>query len=390
MADRAIIFLIDGLDPEYLSLDIMPNIKGYIAAGAFTEEGENALPTLTNVNHVSLLTGTYPERHGITGNYHYDRIGGREIFMDDASFIKEKLVFELAREAGKHTALVTAKEKLTRLLNRGLDFWMDMSHYPSDLGEDAGGPPGIYTPEINLWTLNMAEEILRRENPDLMYVATTDYIEHKCAPGDPEMIQQIKDLDEIIGRIVGSLDLSRTLVVILADHGMRWKRRAVNLRAVLSRAGIPGRAIPTIKDGLYQHHRNLGGACYVYIEDPERLGEAFEVLSQTEGVEEVVPNSSAGRYRLPACSVGDFLVFAEPDYALGVWDGEEIARDVQDLRSHGSKHETSIPILLVGAGVRAGARLRDARNIDVIPTVAHIMGLPKGNFQGRILEEALV
>ncbi len=388
-ARRAVLVLRDGFDPRYVQLERMPTVARLMAEGSSTLAGTDVLPTLTNVNHVSVVTGAYPERHGISTNYYFQRGTGREVFMDTVDFVQEKLIFEWAQAAGCSTALITAKAKLTRLLNRGLDHSIDMTHHPADLRPTVGTPPDVYSAEINLWVLRMAREILRRHRPRLAYVATTDYMEHKYAPDEPPMQQQAADMDALLGEMLREVDLGETVVAVFADHGMNAKTRAVSPVRALGQAGIRARGLPLIKDGLYEHHRDLGGALYLYLEDPGASRQAQAVLASTEGVDEVVPQAEVGRLHLPPDRVGDLVAFAGPAHVFGIWAEGPVGRDEYHLRSHGSKHEQTVPILLCGAGVRRGARLEAARTIDLTPTVLHLLGVPARNLQGRILEEAL-
>jgi len=387
---RVLVFLLDGFGPEYLHAADMPNTGGLIRAGAFTSQGQAVLPSLTNVNHVSLLTGTYPERHGLCANFYYDQASGREVFMDRVAFVRAPLLFEVAKTRGWTTALVAGKEKLARLLARGLDRCFDMSHVPPDLLPIVGAPPDIFSMEINLWVLRLAREVARRYRPDLLYVATTDYPGHRWPPGAPAMQEYLRTLDELIGQIVAGYDLAESVVVLTADHGMNAKVSAMSPVQVLRQAGIASRGVPLIRDGLYAHHRDLGGALYLYLEDAGAARRAVEVLqAEAPGVEVVAPRGEAERFRLPPDRVGDLICFGRADWALGVWDDGDPTHYEQDLRSHGSSHECAVPIVVAGAGIRRGARLDGASTVDLAPTLCSLLQVNGGQFQGRVLEEAL-
>src|SRR3972149_3650823 len=127
---RALVFLIDGFDPDYVRSSDLPNLTGLGRAGALPLDGRGVVPTPPNVTHISLLPGTFPGRHGLCANFYYDRATGKEVFMDQVAFVQEPLLFERAKAAGWCTALVTAKEKLTRLPRRDLDLCVDMSSAP--------------------------------------------------------------------------------------------------------------------------------------------------------------------------------------------------------------------------------------------------------------------
>jgi phosphonoacetate hydrolase len=386
---RALVFLIDGFDPAYVRAVDLPCIAGLMKAGAATLDGQGTLPSLTNVNHISLLTGAYPERHGLCANFYYDRRTGREVFMDEATFVLEPLLFERIKALGWSTALVTAKEKLTRLLRRGLDLCIDMTSTPAELRGAVGPAPEIFSMEINLWVLRAAREVAVRYAPDFLYVATTDYPEHKLPPESPEMQRHLRLTDELIGGILGAYDLDRDLVALTADHGMNAKTHSVSPVRLLAQEGIKARGVPLIKDGLYAHHRDLGGALYLFAEDPSASDRAADLLAGAPGVDLVVPRADAGRCHLPPERIGDLVCFGRRDWALGVWTDGAATREEQDLRSHGSLHEQTIPMLLAGPGIRAGGKIQDGRIVDLAPTLCRLLGIGGGSFQGRVLGEVL-
>lgn len=386
-ARRALVFLIDGFDPEYIRASDLPNLMGLARAGAFTLDGRGVMPSLTNVNHASLLTGTFPDRHGLSANFYYDRASGKEVFMDQAAFVQEPFLFERARAAGWSTALVTAKEKLTRLLRRDLDLCCDMGSVLPEIGRVVGPVPDIFSLEINLWVLRMAREVALRYAPRFLYVATTDYPEHKLAPDNPEMKSHLKEMDALIGEIVRCYDLTDSVVALTADHGMNAKTRSVSPVRLLREAGIGARGVPLIKDGLFAHHRDLGGSLYLFLDRPEVLVDAVRVLRGAPGLDVVIPRNQAGTYNLPAERVGDLVCFGKREWALGIWDEGTPTREETGLRSHGSVHEQTIPLLLAGAGVRAGARIERGRIVDLAPTLCRLLGLKDGAFQGRVLDE---
>ena len=386
---RVLMFLVDGFDPAYVQPARMPRLAALMKGGASTLDGRGVLPSLTNVNHISLLTGTYPARHGLSTNFYYDRSTRTDVFMEQVSFVQEPLVFELFKAAGWSTALVTAKEKLTKLLRRGLDVCVDMKTHPEPHRAAAGVPPEIFSLEINLWVFRMAREVALRERPDFLYVATTDYPQHMLAPDAPAMQQYLEQSDEALGRLLDVYDPAETLVLFTADHGMNAKTRSVSPVQVLAEQGIRTHGVPLIRDGLYAHHRDLGGALYLYFDDPGAAREAGAVLAGTPGIDEVVPNAEAARDHLPPERVGDLICWAARDVALGVWTDGPASRSETGLRSHGSKHEQRIPMLVAGPGVRPGAEIQGGRTIDLMPTLCRLAGLDAGPVDGRVLEEAL-
>jgi phosphonoacetate hydrolase len=264
-----------------------------------------------------------------------------------------------------------------------------MKTHPEPFRAAAGLPPDIFSLEINLWVLRMAREVATRVAPDLLYVATTDYPQHKLPPDDPAMQAYLSEHDQLLGELFDAYDLGETVVMFTADHGMNAKPRSLSPVRLLAEAGIAAHGVPLIRDGLYAHHRDLGGALYLYFRDPAAAAPARAALEGTRGIDEVVAGGEAGRDRLPPDRVGDLICWGARDTALGVWADGPSRRDEAGLRSHGSKHEQRIPMIVAGAGVRAGTTIREGRTVDLMPTLCHLVGIDGGAVQGRVLEEIL-
>ena len=119
-----VVICVDGFDPAYVERGIadgvLPTIGGFARDG-FLGAADAVMPTFTNPNNVSIVTGAPPAVHGIAGNYCLDRETGREIMMTDERLMRSETILGLMSRAGVATAAVTAKDKLRRMLGRGLD-----------------------------------------------------------------------------------------------------------------------------------------------------------------------------------------------------------------------------------------------------------------------------
>ena len=343
MAKAAILICIDGCGPEYLR---DARFIRHLGNEGFSSTGNSMIPSVTNVNNVSILTGEYPEVHGITSNYYYDRATGREVYMESPDFIRARTLLEVGADVGLKTALLTSKDKLRSLLNRGAHISFSAEAPPGWVARRIGDPPHIYSVDVDIWLLKAAKEVMLRESPDLMYVATTDYAMHKYAPQHSEAKRHTRGIDEAIQELVEEVERHKDefLICITADHGMSDKRRAVNLELVLREHGICSKLNPIIADRYTLHHMNLGGAVYIYLEDLMDLPRAIEVLRDTEGVEMVLTKEQASRrFHLDEERIGDIMVLGRKDYVFGL-----INEEVQDisLRSHGSLHEMKVPLIV--------------------------------------------
>ncbi|MFH0962732.1 MAG: alkaline phosphatase family protein [Planctomycetota bacterium] len=357
MSRKILIICVDALGPDYLEAADTPNMDRLGREGVFAV-GESAIPSVTNVNNVSIITGAPPRVHGVTSNYWIDRATGRESYMEAPEFMRYPTVLERARACGMSTCLLTAKKKLLDLLNAGADYSLAAEEPDEEMVDKLGAAPDIYSIEINLWLFRALEAALDLRKPDVTYCATTDWAMHKYAPEEEESIRHVQGLDAALGEILAKHPGME--VYITADHGMSAKSRGVDIEKALARHGVRSRAIPIIKDRYVEHHGNLGGAAYVYLEDTGQRSKAIEILADTGGIEEVYGcEEAAERFELMEERIGDLLVLGDADTVFGSFEAESVRVRV---RSHGSRHESAVPILAYGG--RKTARYR--RNRDIV------------------------
>lgn len=332
-----VLVVLDGISWEYIKAAKTPFLDSLMDDGT-AETCRAMMPTVTNVNNASIITGAFPEEHGISANSYYDPSTGVEVFMDSSSFLNRPTWLEREAGLGGRTLLLTVKDKLLRLLSRGATASYSAERPPRGLVEELGMPPPIYSSEVSIWLLEAARLEMGRRRWDLAYISTTDYIPHKYPPASPEAREYLSKLDEGLERLF-ELDVN---LGIVADHGMNPKRVNLDPVRLLKEWGIEARMVAAIRDEHPTHHMNLGGSAYLYIkEGVERAG---EILASAEGVEMVLSRAEAAeRFRLPAERIGDLLVLAEAEYTLGL-NPRTIYEDVE-VRSHGSLHEAEVPLI---------------------------------------------
>lgn len=333
-----VVACLDGLDPAYLESVKTPTWNQIADAG--TESiCEGALPSLTNVNNISIVTGDFPIEHGITGNSYYDTETKEEVYLTDPAALRRPTLLRKRAEAGESVAALVAKEKLRELVSAGCDIVASAEEPPNWL-EDAIGPaPDIYSGEASAWILDAGAHLLRIRDLDTLYVSTTDVVPHKHAPGTNAADEWVQSLDK---RLIQLYDRSDALLAT-ADHGMNQKTTCVDLNTALAEEGYNAGVLRLIRDRHTYHHQNLGGAAYVYLDENERASVAdISWLNEIEGVEAVVPRAiAADRFRLPPDRVGDAVVLGDERTVFG--PTESGVHDEVDLRSHGSLHETVVP-----------------------------------------------
>lgn len=326
---------LDGTPWDYINVSNMPNLK---SSSMKMCSCDAMVPTVTNLNNASILTGEFPKTHGIVGNYYYDRKAGIERQTNTHSNLKCKTLLERASMKGRKSIIITAKDKLRRLFESPFVETISSESPPQYVIDKVGPPPGIYTPEVNLWLFDVANFALDR-GFDLVYISSTDYMSHKYEPNSNEAKRYMATIDEKIS-ILMERDIAFALT---SDHGMNRKSLKVNLYRALKDHGIDSIIIPIIKDDYFVHHMNLGGSVYVYLKDGD-LNKTKEILLDQEGVELVFTSEEAhNKLKLPLEGIGDLLVLGDSKTVFGTTDS--ILMEEVNLRSHGSAHEKVVPVI---------------------------------------------
>ena len=353
---------LDGTDPAYLeaALPCMPFFATMIQRGAHGI-ANSVIPSFTNPNNIAIATGVPPEINGICGNYYYNEETGDEVMMNSPEFLRCPSIFAAAARAGKKVAVVTTKDKLRLLLGNGLEgicFSVEKAG-PQVFNEQGIGElkhlrgglvPGIYDPDASIYCLEAGAELLRRGMADFLYLSTTDFVQHKYAPGEPVAQKFYRDVDEVL-RL---LDAAGAVVAVTADHGMNAKTlpdgspRVQFLKTVLDEAGFSDASvILPITDPYVVHHGALGSFATVYLGGCGVEG-VEQVLQRVAGVELVLRREEAHRrFHLPPDRIGELIVLSEKDTVLGrtpSW--HDLSAVSKNLRSHGGLHEMKVPFAI--------------------------------------------
>ena len=388
-----VVVCIDGSEPEYFEHGLAGHTTPAIAR--FRRDGvyrvaRSVVPSFTNPNNLSIVTGVSPAVHGISGNYFYDSVSGQEVMMNDPKFLRCETLLAALSRAGARVAVVTAKDKLRRLLGHGMDGICFSSEKADQTTKGEHGieratdlvgmpVPSVYSAELSEYVLAAGLELLERERPDAMYLSLTDYVQHKHAPGAPAATAFYAMLD----RYFDAFDRAGAVLGITADHGMNAKSnpdgtpRVVYLRPLLGRLTGPGhaRVILPITDPYVVHHGALGSFATIYLDDAARARAVASELAATPGIAEVYDNATGcARFELPRDRVGDLIVIGDVHTVLGKSTEEhDLSLLEEPLRSHGGVSEQTVPFVinrpLEDAYARRLAAALDLRNFDLFDYV---------------------
>jgi phosphonoacetate hydrolase len=352
---------LDGLDPDYLedAFDrrLTPRLAELAHHGAHLG-GRAQVPSFTNPNNLSIVTGAPPAVHGLPGNHYLDP-DGDEVQLDRPEQLRAPSIHAAFAAAGIPVLAVTAKDKLRRLLTAGGVPCVSAERADEQTLDGVDGPvsglvarpkPDVYDWDCSHYALELALALASRLDVELLYVSLTDAVQHRAAPGDELSDRYLVRLDELVGDY---LDAGWWLGLV-ADHGMNAKTRADGspdvryLADVLDAAGIrTAHVVLPITDPYVAHHAALGSACWVHV-DGDEIEAAAAALAAVDGVEEVLPRAeAAAALELPADRIGDLVVLGDRTTVFGKRRGDHDLSALRGpLRSHGGRHEQGVPILL--------------------------------------------
>jgi phosphonoacetate hydrolase len=389
--DRPVVVVcVDGCEYDYITAAVAAGVApflGRLLGGAGTAYlADCVIPSFTNPNNLSIVTGAPPAVHGICGNYFYDRERGEEVMMNDPRYLRAGTILAAFADAGAKVAVITAKDKLRKLLGHGMKGICFSSEKADQLTlaengiegivERVGLPvPSVYSAALSEFVFVSGVELMEHERPDLMYLSTTDYIQHKAAPGTPVANDFYAMMDKHLAR----LDALGAVVVVTADHGMNAKHgddgqpNVIYLQDQLDAWLGEGaaRVILPITDPYVVHHGALGSFALVYM--PAGSNAAAEAalrerIAALPGIESVLSRAAAAaHYELPADRIGDLVVVSRRDTVIGTAAARHDLSGLEvPLRSHGGVSEQKVPLIVNRrvAGADGSQAARRWRNFD--------------------------
>jgi phosphonoacetate hydrolase len=383
-----VVVCVDGCEPDYLGQAVgtghMPWLKGALAKGTGLV-ADCVVPTFTNPNNLSIVTGAPPSVHGICGNYLFDTATGTEVMMNDAKWLRAPTLFAALAEAGKSVAIVTAKDKLRSLLghrmSRGICFSSEKADQATlaDNGienvlELVGRPlPSVYSADLSEFVFAAGVKLMQTHRPDVMYLSTTDYIQHKHAPGTAGANAFYTMMDGYLGQ----LDALGCVIALTADHGMNAKVAMDGRPDVIylqdwfdNWLGTgKARVILPITDPYVVHHGALGSFATVYLPPETDVTDACARLQKVRGIDVVLTRAQAAeRFELPADRIGDMVVVSERFTVIGTSAARHDLSALEvPLRSHGGISEQRVPLIVNRPlpGLDMGRRFRNFDAFDL-------------------------
>ncbi|HVJ42211.1 MAG TPA: phosphonoacetate hydrolase [Dongiaceae bacterium] len=388
-----VVVCVDGCEPDYLSAAIAAGVTPWLAGAVKSGTqlvGDCVVPSFTNPNNLSIVTGVPPSVHGICGNYLFDRDSGTEVMMNDPKFLRADTILATFSRAGAKVAVVTAKDKLRKLLGKGMEVGAGKSGicFSSEKSNETnvaengidnaqawlGRPvPSVYSADLSEFVFAAGVKLMREKRPDIMYLSTTDYIQHKYAPGH----EVANDFYRMMDGYLAELEAMGCVIVLTADHGMNAKHdaagkpRVIYLQDLLDQWIGKGKArvILPITDPYVVHHGALGSFATVYLPEDVDQAALIKRMGAIDGMELAIDRAGGcAKFELPPDRLGDVIVVSQKNVVIGTAvERHDLSALTLPLRSHGGMTEQQVPVI-VNRKLKAlpqGYRLRNFSAFDL-------------------------
>lgn len=371
----------DGVRHDYLDLAELPALERLASEGLQAARLTPVFPSNTFPGHVSLATGTYPDRHGIVDNQFFDRQRGWYRMSGEADWLEAEPLWISATRQG----IITA----TYFWVGSESDWRGQRPRYRMAPFDSARSEAEKVDQIIAWL-----ELPAAERPRLImaYWRGADAAGHRHGAGSEAVVAALEAQDRELGRLLARLDdLERwdsTTLMVVSDHGMTRKGVYLDIAGALAGAAIEAEVVGSTVANIF-----LADAA-----DSDRVG---EVLARFEPVTAYRHDDIPERWRLrhPQRS-GDWVAVVSPPYTLSRRSGFEyrvkswLARWGWDFGGHG--YDPALPdmgalLLAAGRGVPPASLLPEAHLTDVAPTVSALLGIdPPQQSEGRVLLPAPV
>ena len=398
----------------------LPNLAKLIRNGASSTKLKSVYPTLTYVVHTTMVTGVYPDKHGI---YHNNPLQPFIREKEQHWFwfkkdVKVPAIYDALKARHMKSAgilwPVTGKASLTYNIpeiraigkeNQALKILKNGSPLYSIRMEKNFGHfrKGIKQPYLDNFTTLCAADTIKRKKPNLllMHLIDLDDAKHEYGTDSTEVENVLIRMDNRLGEIIRATEKAGiaedTVFIVIGDHGQINIRYKISLNPLLKEKGLIYEENGVMKWKAYI--QNAGGAAYLHLRDKDKETEqlALDILKKAMaekayGIEKIYGKEELKALHVPS-SVA-YMLEARAGYCFSdEWEGSVVT----DLEDKGVKYATHgfLPdkpgykcnLVISGDCIKKGYQLEEIQMVDIAPTMAEFLGIEFGNCDGRPLKE---
>lgn len=435
---RILVFSVDAMVSEDIDyLRTKPNFIRYIAGGAEVKTIRTIYPSVTYPAHTSMMTGCWPDKHGVTSNFGFTTDSKEDTWQWFADAVKVGDIFTAAKKAGYTTGAVFwpvlgCHKSIDCLID---EYWLPRADQTLRSGfAEVGSSPEMLEiiernepllarsylktgrknfciyPEIDDFLIGCACDVIRDYAPEVMFVhnGNIDHQRHVTGVFSPAIHPALDLIDRNIGQLGEALEaagvLDKTDIFLVSDHGQRSIVRTIKLNVLLKEAGyIDTDAKGKVRSFRAYCHSNAMSST-VYLSDPEDKAlekEVYDFLCRLrdEGIYGFSKVFTREEAREKFHLAGGFSFVLESDGYTSFSDSCRrpliAPLDLTDFRFGRATHgyipdEGPQPVFLAkGPHIRPGAVLDRRDIIDEAPTYASVLGVELPDADGKPILEIL-
>lgn len=429
---KILVFMIDALcetDVDYMRT--LPNFGQILKNGALVREMYPVYPSFTYPCHISIITGCYPDKHGIPHN-EFVKAGVHPVpWYNDRKLVKKKFLTEYAKEAGYSTCMINWPVSWGADVDINLPMCMPM-HYRGDNPRqffDGGATKevldrymwkygyllSLYCDVINGTFDGFAEavapDIIRDYGqPDVMFVKMCDLdtVRHKLGVESEAAREQLKKHDCQLGVLMESIrrygDFDNTNFIVMGDHGQTDIKRSLNFNRVLQEAGLQKLDAEGKLESFDAYCHSTGACAWIELRDPDD-----EALRQRV-YDLLIDAKESGKYGLGYVFTKeeakaqfhldgpfDFIIEGSEPISFTYNPAAPLFTEAVpgDYKTSPATHgglpwrDHGTTFFACGPAFKTGAILEKANLVDEAPTMARILGIEMEDIDGRCLDELL-
>lgn len=415
------------LDFDYIRE--LPNFKEILQKGSYVKKVQGVYPSLTYCAHTSMVTGMYPDDHGIYNNEIFDPYVKEQSWNWQAKYIKAKTIVDATKEKGLKTATifwpvmgkckadyvipeiwpVNGESQAAVTIKNGTPFYVldNFLRYRKELD-------GKREPNLDEFILKIIERTIIKKKPNLIlaHLIHVDEFRHLYGTFSDKAREALKASDGRIGKIIEASKKAGTYedttFIILGDHGFRDVKYMVNLNVALEKEGF----IELDVDGKVKSWKVFSntsdGSAQIYINDEfkeELKDKVYELLNSWRkdyGIREVYSKKQCREKRVDGAF--EFMIEAEDGYYFRNYlDGHSVVEEIEPENMTKSQSERHVAthgydpdredykslFIACGKSIKEGKVLETGCLVDAAPTFAEILGIDFNNVEGRALKGIL-
>ena len=428
---RTLIVIFDGLRPDYITPELMPNVYKLKQDGAYGKQNHSVFPTVTRVNASSYSTGSYPERHGLMGNSVYFPGVSKTKVLDtsDAAQLEQASLSvsgnlltaisfgEIMQAQGQPFMVFSSGSTGQALLQNhkvsgGFIINPELilpNDKMAEVVKALGPPPPDATPNTarHTWvTDGLLHYALKPDGPQVsaIWYSDPDATAHAEGMGADLTNTSIRGVDEQFGRVIAHLKNNKLYeqynIVISADHGFVTHVGKNSLADFLISKGL--KAGKESEDVVV-----AGGALYVKDHDEAKIKSIVSALQKEVWIGALFTRAKQSN-SLHGIADGtlsfETIHWDHPERRADIlvdlnWDDRKNERGfsgtsyARGVAGHGSSspYEIHIPLICAGPSFKKNfVSDLPTSNVDIVPTILHLMDIPiPSSMQGRVMDELL-